>query len=99
MLVAAAFLRGSVVWSKVLALAIGRPGIRIAILLVDAVVTTGGTYLVADQGATAVGVVYLAAAVFSALAWIAFLPRATHYAERWEEDFPVSSTGTAVRAP
>jgi O-antigen/teichoic acid export membrane protein len=85
LLLAGALLRGSVAWSKVLPLALGRPGIRIAILVGEGVLMVGGAVLFADEGATAVAAVYLVTAALSTVTWLALLSRASRYAERWDD--------------
>jgi O-antigen/teichoic acid export membrane protein len=85
LLLAAALLRGSVVWAKVFPLALGRPDIRIAVSVVEGVLMVGGAALLGDQGATAVAVVYLVTAVLSTAIWLLLLSRAASYAERWDD--------------
>jgi O-antigen/teichoic acid export membrane protein len=85
LLLAAALLRGSVAWSKVLVLAIGRPGIRIAVLAAEGALMVGGAAVFGEDGATAVAAVFLIVAVLSTVTWLVLLSRVSRYAEVWGE--------------
>ena len=69
----AALLRGAVVWSKVMPLAIGRPEVRIVVLAAEGALLVVSTWILADEGATAVATAHLAVALASMLTWIRIL--------------------------
>jgi O-antigen/teichoic acid export membrane protein len=69
----AALLRGAVVWSKVMPLAIGRPEVRIVVLTAEGALLVVSTWILADEGATAVALAHLGVALVSMLTWIRIL--------------------------
>ena len=71
----AALLRGAVVWSKVMPLAIGRPDVRIVVLAAEGALLAVSTWILAGDGASAVATAHLAVAAGSTLTWMWVLRR------------------------
>jgi O-antigen/teichoic acid export membrane protein len=71
-LVLAALARGSVAWSKVLALAVGKPWVNLLVTMFDAVFLLSATWLALQAGAEAVALAHFAVAVIVSIVWIRF---------------------------
>lgn len=70
-LVLAALIRSLTAWSKVLSLSVGRPGVRLWVTAIDAVLLVGGTWVLATRGTlTDVAVYHLVVAVLVSLIWV-----------------------------
>jgi O-antigen/teichoic acid export membrane protein len=77
-LLAAAGVRACVVWSKTLALVLGRPGLRLASVTLDGLLLLGALALFADAAGYAWGA--LGVALLAAALWLIALPRLTESA-------------------
>ena len=72
-LVIAALIRGSTAWSKVLAFAVGRPGVSFATTSFDAALLIGATWWLASQGsATLVALAHCGVAALVSIIYIKF---------------------------
>ncbi len=79
-LVLAALIRSLTAWSKVLSLAVGRPGVRLAVTAVDACLLVAGTWVIALRGTlTDVAVWHMVVACVVTVVWIkvAMSPKAS----------------------
>jgi O-antigen/teichoic acid export membrane protein len=65
-------------WSKTLPSAVGRPGIRVAILGLDALVVIPTLVLLGSRGAEGGAIAIAAGLLTQALAWVVLLPRVVH---------------------
>jgi O-antigen/teichoic acid export membrane protein len=71
-LTAAALLRGLVAWSKVLPLALGKPGVRLIVASLDVVLIGAATWIAAESGGLdAIGAAQLGVAAVVVVAWAA----------------------------
>ncbi len=69
LLACSALVRGTVMWSKVLALAIGRPGVRIAVLAVETGLLALASWVLAHRGLNAIATAHLAIAILVSFIW------------------------------
>lgn len=69
LLVIAALIRGTVIWSKVVALAVGRPGVRIGVIATESLALFATTWHLAPEGVSSIAAAHLVIAACASLVW------------------------------